>query len=293
MKDVKVRTGFLLILLSGTASVLAAQQNGALTAAQVIERIQAKVGVPWRTETVDTIKAGDPKTVVTGIATTMMATYDVLVRAAAEGKNLVITHEPTFYSHLDKTDLFANENDPVWAEKERFIKEHNMVVFRFHDHWHMHRPDGIMTGVVRSLQWQKFQNATSPSQFTVPEMTVDQLAQQMKQRLGIQVVRVVGSAQMKITKVALAPGAGGPLGHRRALQSDNVEVLAIGEVPEWETIEYVTDAVSQGRKKALILLGHIPSEQPGMEDCAEWLKGFVKEVPVGFVPTKEPFWLAK
>jgi putative NIF3 family GTP cyclohydrolase 1 type 2 len=288
MKDVKVRTGFLLILLSGMASVLAAQQNGGLTAAQVIERIQANVGVPWRTETVDTIKAGDPKTVITGIATTMMATYDVLVRAAAEGKNLVITHEPTFYSHLDKTDLFATENDPVWTEKERFIKEHNMVVFRFHDHWHMHRPDGIMTGVVRSLQWQKFQNAATPSQFTIPEMTVDQLAQQMKQRLGIQVVRVVGSAQMKVTKVALAPGAGGPLGHRKALRSDNVEVLAIGEVPEWETIEYVSDAVSQGKRKALILLGHIPSEQPGMEDCAEWLKRFV-----GFVATKEPFWLAK
>jgi putative NIF3 family GTP cyclohydrolase 1 type 2 len=77
------------------------------------------------------------------------------------------------------------------------------------------------------------------------------------------------------------------------LQRDDVEVLAIGEVPEWETIEYVTDAVSEGKKKALILLGHIPSEQPGMEYCAEWLKTFVSEVPVEFVATREPFLLAK
>ena len=36
-----------------------------------------------------------------GIATTMMATLDVMKRAAAAGKNMVITHEPTFYSHQD------------------------------------------------------------------------------------------------------------------------------------------------------------------------------------------------
>jgi putative NIF3 family GTP cyclohydrolase 1 type 2 len=273
--------------------MVSGQEGGGLTARQVIERIQSHVGVPWRAETVDTFKAGDPETKVTGVATTMMATYDVLVRAAAEGKNLIITHEPTFYSHQDKTDTFEKEADPVWSEKEKFIREHHLVVWRFHDHWHMHRPDGIMTGVVRQLQWQKFQSAAKPNEFVVPETTVGQLASQMKQRLGIGVVRVVGDANLKVTKVGLAPGAGGPVGHRRMLQSDNVEVLAIGEVPEWETIEYVADAASEGRKKALILLGHIPSEQPGMEDCAEWLKGFVTEVRVGFVATKEPYWLAK
>jgi putative NIF3 family GTP cyclohydrolase 1 type 2 len=283
----------IIILFLATTPLLFGQQTGGVTAKQVIERIQAHVGVPWRSDTVDTFKAGDPETRVTGVATTMMATYDVLVRAAAEGKNLIITHEPTFYSHQDQTDQFEKEQDAVWIEKERFIKENHMVVWRFHDHWHMHQPDGITTGVVRALQWQKFQSSSDPSLLVLPEMTVAALAEQMKQRLGIQVLRVVGNPQMKLTKVGLALGASGPQRHRRMLQRDSVEVLAIGEVPEWETIEYVTDAVSEGRKKALILLGHIPSEQPGMEDCAEWLKGFVKEVPVGFVATREPFWLAK
>ena len=43
-----------------------------------MERIQKKVGVPWTTPTVDTFKAGDPNTPVTGIAVTMMATLDVI-----------------------------------------------------------------------------------------------------------------------------------------------------------------------------------------------------------------------
>ncbi len=278
-----------LALLLLSAATLDAQPQP-LTAQRVIDRIKAHVGVSWRGDTVDTFKAGDPETVVTGIATTMMATYEVLVDAAAEGKNLIITHEPTFYSHQDKIEVFERESDPVWVQKEKFIKEHKLVVWRFHDHWHMHQPDGIMAGVVRVLQWQRFQSPTGPQFFVLPETTLDQLAQQMKQRMSIDIVRVVGNKDMKVTKVALSPGAGGFAQHRALLQQDNVQALAIGEVPEWETIEYVSDAVAQGKQKALILLGHIPSEQPGMEDCAAWLKGFIKEVPIGFVRTREPFW---
>ena len=77
------------------------------------------------------------------------------------------------------------------------------------------------------------------------------------------------------------------------LKRDDVVVLVIGEVPEWETIEYVADAASQGKRKALILMGHIPSEQAGMENCADWLKTFVKNVKIGFVPTAEPFWMPR
>jgi hypothetical protein len=67
-------------------------------------------------------------------------------------------------------------------------------------------------------------------------------------------------------------------------------VLLVGETREWETVEYAADAVTQGRNKALIVIGHVPSEQGGMEECTRWLKGFVKMMPVEFVATKEPFW---
>ena len=278
----------MLLLILVFAGLAAAQTSP--TARQVIDQIKAHVGVPWREETVDTIKAGDPDTPVTGIATTMMATFDVLKRAQAEGKNLVITHEPTFYSHQDKTDVFEKENDPVWADKLKFIIDHKMVVWRFHDHWHMRRPDGIMEGVLRSLGWEKFYNPEMRVAKLPAAMTLAALAADVQKKLGAKVLRVVGDRNMKVTTIALQPGAGGPAGHRRALQRPEVEVLLIGEVPEWETIEYVNDASAQGKRKALILVGHIPSEQPGMDNCATWLKTFITNIPVGFVPTIEPFW---
>jgi hypothetical protein len=44
--------------------------------------------------------------------------------------------------------------------------------------------------------------------------------------------------------------------------------------------KYAQDAIAAGMKKALIVLGHVISEENGMSECARWLKTFVTEVPV-------------
>jgi len=258
------------------------------TAQEVIAAIQEHVGVPWKTQTVDTFKAGNPETRVTGIAVTMMATLDVLQRAAAKGANLVITHEPTFYNHLDRPEGM-DENDAVWKEKREFIEKNGLVVWRFHDHWHLRTPDGILAGVVKSLGWEKYQSAENPHLFTVPEITLEKLAADVAKQLDTPVLRVVGNPAMKVTKLALSPGSAGFERETHALEMENVEVLLVGETREWETVEYAADAVAEGKRKALIVIGHVPSEQAGMEECARWLKIFVKNVPVEFVPTKQPF----
>ena len=289
MKIAPVRTALALagLLLIGSG---ANAQEHRITARELVAEIQKQVGVEWKKDTVDTFKAGNPDTQVTGVAVTMMATMDVLQRASAKGLNFVITHEPTFYAHLDTPEGIP-ESDAVWAEKRAFIEKHGMVVWRFHDHWHMRKPDGIEAGNVHALGWEKFQRADNQYLFVLPETTVKELARQVSQKLGSSVVRVVGDPAMKITKVGFSPGAAGSQREIHALEQDDVQVLLVGETREWETVEYAADAVSEGRKKALIVIGHIPSEQPGMEECARWLKGFVKDVPVEFVAAKQPFWI--
>jgi putative NIF3 family GTP cyclohydrolase 1 type 2 len=267
----------------------AGAQEKRRTAREVVAAIQEHVGVPWQKETVDTFKAGNPDAPVTGIAVTMMATMDVLQRAAANGQNFVITHEPTFYNHLDVPEGMA-ESDPVWREKREFIEKHGMVVWRFHDHWHMRKPDGILAGMVHAMGWEKYQQQENPYLFTMPKRTLEALAAEVAGKLNSPVVRVVGEPGMKVTRIAFSPGSAGFVRETHALEMDNVEVLLVGETREWETVEYAADAVSEGKKKALIVIGHIPSEQAGMEECARWLKTFVKDVPIEFVPAKQPFW---
>ena len=274
-----VRREFL--LLPGAAALLRAQTSQ-ITARQVIERIQKNVGVPWRAQTVDTIKDGNPETPVKGIATTMMATFDVLQRAAAANRNLVITHEPTFYSHEDKVEELAQ--DPIYQAKHAFIEKNSMVVFRFHDHWHAHRPDGILTGMVEALGWEKY---LTNRLITLPPTTLEDLAREVQTKLKIRTMRVIGDPKIKVTTVAYSPGYSSA---GRALSREGVDVVMIGEAREWEGIEYAQDVVAAGHKKGMIVMGHVVSEEQGMNNCAKWLKTFVTEVPVDFIPAGEPFW---
>lgn len=271
-------------------SISRAQQP--LTARDVVERIKQNIGVPWTEPTVDTFKDGDPTTPVTGVAVTMMATFDVLRRAADRGANLVITHEPTFYDHFDKLDVLESEHDSVTAVKRAFMREHHMVVVRMHDHWHRRKPEPMATDLAHVLGWDRYRWG-SEFLYRIPETTLAELAATVRRSVPAPTIRVVGDTALRVTRIGLAPGAAGFDAHRRLLQRDDVEVLVIGEAREWETVEYVADAVSAGRKKALIILGHIRSEQDGMADFAQWLGTFVTEVPVTFVPAADPFWAPK
>jgi putative NIF3 family GTP cyclohydrolase 1 type 2 len=75
--------------------------GAAVTAQEIVDRVKKSVGVEWSSDDVDTFKAGDPSTVVTGVVTTSMATLEVLQKAVQAGANFIITAAPTFYSRAD------------------------------------------------------------------------------------------------------------------------------------------------------------------------------------------------
>lgn len=279
------------LLVVGFVSLFCSRLPAAdLTARQVVAQIQQHLGVAEPPGTVDTFKAGNPDKPITGIAVTMMATFDVLERAAAEHKNFVITHEPTFYNHRDLTDALEKQSDAVLADKQKFIADHHLVIWRFHDGWHARQPDGILQGMTHALGWEQFQAPHHENLYSLPESSLAQLALSIKEKLHIRVLRVVGDPAMPVHKVAFLPGASGSSRQIQDLEQSGVDALLIGEAPEWETVEYVADAVSEGKHKALLILGHIQSEQDGMKECTSWLRSFISSVPVGFVPAKEPFW---
>jgi putative NIF3 family GTP cyclohydrolase 1 type 2 len=281
---------FVLAIAGAAAS---GQEKKGMTAQGVVDAIKGHVGVEWREKTVDTFKTGDPNTVVTGVAVTMMATLDVLQRAVAAGDNMVITHEPIFFNHMLEQPEGMDKSDAVWTAKREFIEKNHLVIWKFHDHWHMRKPDGIQEGTVKKLGWEKYWKPEDQGVLVIPEMTVAELASYVAKRLDAPAVRVVGDPKMKVTKIGLNPGYTGFTRETKALERDDVEVLLAGESREWETVEYVADAVTEGKKKALIVIGHIPSEQAGMEWCAEWMRGFLAGVKIDFVAAKAGIWTVK
>lgn len=284
------RRGFLLTSIGLAASrFVRAQTPAPLTAGQVLERIKAKVGIPWRAQTVDNFIAGSAETPVKGIATTMMATLDVVQRAAAAGKNLIITHESTYFSHQDRTDNL--QQDATYQFKRDFLNRNNMAVLHFHDHWHGLKPmDGVAVGMMRELGWEKFNDPQNFRQYNFPGLPLAKLAKELETKLRIRTLRVVGDPNLNVKRALASWGNCSLFPGAPFISREGVDVLIIGETNEWELVEYVQDMVSSGQKKALIVLGHIVSEQAGMKYCAEWLKGFISEVPIEFVAAAEPFW---
>ncbi len=259
----------------------------AQTPEDVVALIKKNVTCHWQNETVDTFKTGDPRSEIKGIAVCMFADMTTLQRAVEMDCNFIITHEPIFYSHLDKTESLTE--DAVYKAKRKFIEDNKLTVFRFHDHIHSTSPDGIYEGMLNKLGWRKYAVDNSPLYFEMPKSNLSDFAESLKEKLDLESVRLVGNPEMEFTKVGLAVGAPGGQRHIQMLRQNNVEVMVAGEATEWETYSYVNDAAAQGKNKAVLFLGHVKSEEAGMEYCAEWLQGFVKNTPIHFIENELNF----
>ena len=104
----------------------------------------------------DGYKAGDPQEECIGIATALVPTVEVIRSAIRKNCNLIITHEPIFYQTPDFADWRGDFANKTYEEKKKLLTENHITVWRDHDHIHAHQPDGIFTGVVRQLGWEKY-----------------------------------------------------------------------------------------------------------------------------------------
>jgi putative NIF3 family GTP cyclohydrolase 1 type 2 len=258
-----------------------------MTIQQVIDLILTTIPEAPFKETVDTIKSGDGGHEVKGIVTTMFATVDVITKAASLGANFIIAHEPTFYNHRDETAWL--ENDQVFQYKSNLLKKHNIVVWRFHDYWHTHKPDGVQMGVLTKLSWEKYFNPENPRMVVLPSVTLGNLITHAKKSLGIRQVRFIGDLNQGCTRIALLPGAAGGRSQIMLLQKEKPDVLIVGEISEWETAEYIRDAQSMKLPMSLVVLGHAESEEPGMSWLVNWLQPKLADVKVTHIPSHYPF----
>jgi putative NIF3 family GTP cyclohydrolase 1 type 2 len=278
-------------LLALSISIVCQGQNSpqsGLNAGQIIELIKGRVTCPWSDETVDTFKSGNPKDVVEGIAVSMFADMTTLRQAVDNHCNLIIVHEPIFYNHTDDVKILLN--DPVYQAKRKFIDDHKLIIWRFHDHWHKTIPDGIYAGVVDKLGWSSRKKDQSLTRFRFEKQKLSEIILQLKTVFPGEAFRVIGNPGMEVSVAALSLGAPGFSAHLKILQENGIDLLVAGEAPEWETYQYVYDAQLQGKNKAVIFLGHANSEEAGMEYCANWLKGFMPAgIPVHYIKNGSSF----
>ncbi len=257
------------------------------TAQQLIERIRGAIGVPWREKTIDGVKAGDPATVLTGVAVTVAARLETLRRAAAAGCNLVITQEPVFYGPNDEPGNRAK--DPVYLAKKAYIEQAGLVVWRFTDHWSARRPDPRVAALADALEWPGGPGGAGEHIYRIPDAPLSSVIAHVRGRLGIRGgLRSVGPSDLQVRTVLLSPGTTDMATTMAGLK--HADVVIAGEPREWEVVPYVLDAREAGAAKALIAVGRIVSEEPGMRACAAWIRTLAPGLRVEALPVADPFW---
>lgn len=235
-------------------------------------------GAPF-SDTVDTLKAGNRDTKVTGVVTTMFATIAIIRKTIELGANFIIAHEPTFYNHRDEVGWL--KDDDVYKYKAALLQQHNIVVWRNHDYIHSLTADGVYAGVLDQLEWKQY--TTDNHMLSIPGLKLHSLIEHAKNKLGIQQLRYIGDLNQPCPKVLLMPGAAGGNAQITAISKNKPDVLVCGEIQEWETAEYVRDARAEGKPLALVVLGHIASEEPGSIFMADWIKNNIPGLPVTHV----------
>ncbi|HOK05112.1 MAG TPA: Nif3-like dinuclear metal center hexameric protein [Victivallales bacterium] len=259
------------------------------TVKDIINTIIDSIPNGIRQNTVDTLKCGNPDMIVSGIASTFTATVEVIKQAEILGDNLIITHEPTFFDHYDEVEKWL-ENDSIVEKKKKLLIQKNIAVWRFHDNWHRNIPDGILTGIVKKLNWQNYQSLNDPRIFIRKEQYLRDLIEELKTVFRMKTIRVIGNPDNKIKKIALILGAyGGQYQIKFISEHPEIDAVVCGETVEWQTCEYIRDSASLGRKISLIILGHALSEQEGMNYLVEWLKPKFAGLPIHYIEVPDLF----
>lgn len=210
---------------------------------------------------VDGLKYGNPDGELSKVAVTLTATVDIIRAAKEWGAELIITHEPTFGSHLD------DERDTELSKiKMQMLDEGGLTVYRWHDSTHFRAGDKIGESFIAHLGWKG--TFDGDMDFTLDEpKTPLQIAKEISEKLNVKHPRIVGRRDGSVTRLNLCLGARGS-GPYTALRTDDHQVAIAGEVCEWYDGEPIRDLAQLGAQKTLIILGHAGSERDGMEDLA-------------------------
>jgi putative NIF3 family GTP cyclohydrolase 1 type 2 len=225
---------------------------------------------------------------VTGIITTMFPTIEVIEKTAKAGANFIIAHETPFYNNQDETDWL--QQDDAYRYKVNLLTKHKIAIWRFHDYWHAHKPDGITMGNLIKLGWEKYYDVNNPRIITLPNpMAIKSIVALTKEKLGISTVRFVGDLTQNCSTIYLAFGYMDSKRQIAAIQQYKPDLILSGETREWETVERVRDGLQIGQKTSLLVLSHAVSEEAGMEYAAKWLQAKVPGTKITHIEAKNPF----
>lgn len=271
-----------------------------MTVGEIIRAIKEKSGADVSPQAGDRLICGSEQASVSKIATTFMATSEVIEQASKEGVDLIITHEPTYFTGPDRLDWLTE--DPVYQEKQKLLDRTEINIWRFHDYMHLAKEgDLICRGMFQKLGWKwDKQNIIGEGagfkRFSadIPPVSLRELTASLKELFGLPALRVIGDPDLVCRRAGLLPGGVCTfLDYEElpmeAMEEERLDVILCGDILEWTIPSYVRDAAQMGMPRAMIILGHDRSEEAGMKHIIPWLQPLAPEIPIIFLESGDPF----
>ena len=251
-------------------------------------------------KTCDIVKYGDPEQECTGIVTCCFASSDVLRKTAELGANFVITHEPLFWTHEDETDWLADS--AIFAAKKKLLDDAGIVVWRDHDHIHGGKPsnnppaiDGIYYGIMKELGWDEYKldYPNKPLVFQFPERDATDLGLELKEKLNLNGIRIVGDPHAKVSRVFFCEHIKDHDWKEKEkihkTDAEGIDAVIPLEMIDWSLAAFVRDSCQLGRPRIMYNVGHFNFEELGMKYMVKYLPQIVGDVPVHYIQSGDSF----
>lgn len=224
------------------------------------------------------VRFGDPQVEVRGVLVTWMPTCAAISAAAERACNLVICHEDLFFPYSGaRAALEVSLNWPVSRNRIGLLVRHGLTVLRAHGSLdRLCVVDEFARAV--GLRGEVMADGLARV-FTISEVSLGDLARQVKRSLRLARIRVVGDLERRITKVGVAVGGIGlsvNISFWERLLSAGAQVVLTGETDEY-AMRYAEDSGI-----GVIETTHAVSENPGLRRFCDILRERFPDVPVEF-----------
>ena len=247
---------------------------------------------PWvdPKQTVDGVKFGDGSLPIAKVAVCWYPSIRTIQGAIAQDCDLLLTHEPTWWDHLDRPGGWRNQGPGL--KKTRLLEKSGLVVARLHDTWDRWPQIGVRDAFAKGLglgaclaedqeRWH--------GMYEIPEQSLVTFAKEVARRvapLGQDAVQVIGDPEMLVSRPSIGVGCGGPNEDMIELGSD-VLITCFDGAPYWSDRERFAE---QG--VAVITLEHGTTEMWGIEALAGYVRKTWPDLNVIYLDNHWKAWHA-
>jgi putative NIF3 family GTP cyclohydrolase 1 type 2 len=262
--------------------------NSGLTVTQLQQFLTSMVAL--KPDTVDRIIIGNPDTVVKKIGTCWMSDSDTIGRALEAGVNVLITHEPTFYTHRDLDDVpgflkrypedTKNQYLTQIDRKKKWINDNKLVIIRNHDTLDALKDKGIPFALGEFLGFKNTDIIASRTYYNVYKFDkqpasafAKNVATRLKE-LGQPGIAFYGAPQREVSSVGIGTGW---ICDPMEFGDLNPDVfLAIDDVVK----THIQTVFAEDTGHPLIVINHGTSEEMGMRSLNQIIKKKFPEIEV-------------